>query len=473
MTYDELTPRRRLLVTIALLACAFLAMLDGTVIGTALPRIVDQLHGGDTWYTWLVTAYVLTSSISVPIYGRFSDLRGRRGLLLVGLVLFLAGSAACGFAGSMTALIVARAVQGLGAGSLLTLGMALVRDLNPPGREDGVVRMQTAVAVMMILGLIGGPLVGGVLTDHADWRWAFWVNLPVGMAAAAVIASALPPSKPEPRSGRLDVAGIALLSAGLSLVLIGLSLKGTGDARWRDAEVLLPLAAGALLLAALVPVERRASTPVLPPHLMRRRTYAALLSGGFFFQIAVLPIGVFLPLYFQHIRGFSATASGLSVLPLLVGMVTSNRLTALLILRTRHTRPVLLAGAAVTTLGALGFFTLGPSTSVVITGAWLLLTGVGVGPAMGGITIATQNAVDRADMGAATAGSVLAKQIGGAVGLACAQTAVGTVSGESIGAAVGWIGGAAGLLALASIGLMRDVVVGAAPPVPEKRSVPA
>ncbi|GAB3977840.1 hypothetical protein GCM10029978_068840 [Actinoallomurus acanthiterrae] len=193
--YGELTPRRRTLVTFALLGCAFLAMLDGTVVGTALPRIVEQVGGG-SWYVWLVTAYLLTSSVSVPVYGRFSDLYGRRTLLLGGLSIFLAGSLACGLAGSIETLIVSRAIQGVGAGALLTLGMALIRDLYPPGRAPGLIRMQTVLATMMVLGMVGGPIVGGLLADHAGWRWAFWLNLPIGLAAGTVLALALPGHRP-------------------------------------------------------------------------------------------------------------------------------------------------------------------------------------------------------------------------------------------------------------------------------------
>ncbi|KPC93394.1 hypothetical protein ADL27_19580 [Streptomyces sp. NRRL F-6602] len=359
-------PGRRL-VACALLGCAFLAMLDGTVVGTALPRIVEQLGDGSSWYVWLVTAYLLTSSVSVPVYGRFSDLYGRRRLLLGGLTLFLVGSLACGFAGTLSALVVARAAQGLGAGAL---------------------------------------------------------------------------------------------------------------------------AAGLLLLVALVPVERRAAVPVLPLRLFTHHSYGALLTAGFFFQAAALPLGILTPLYFQHVRGYSATVSGLMLLPLLIGMTLGNRLTAALILRSGHTKPVLLAGAGLLTLGTASFAALGPTTPPPLTGLWLLLAGLGTGPAMGGLTIATQNAVPRADMGTATAGAALTKQLGGAVGLAVAQTllarrpaAFGATSGsapaptdgrpgghpgggpgvaalgEALGHTVAWAGAVGGLLAVAALVSMRDVTL--------------
>ncbi|WP_312018726.1 MFS transporter [Streptomyces sp. I05A-00742] len=465
--YDTLTTRRRKLITFALLGCTFLAMLDGTVVGTALPRIVEQIGGGGSWYVWLVTAYLLTSSVGVPVYGRFSDLYGRRRLLLGGLAVFLTGSLACGLAGSMEVLVASRAVQGLGAGALLTLGMALIRDLHPPSRAEGLIRMQTVLATMMVLGMVGGPVVGGLLADHAGWRWAFWLNLPIGLAAAAVLTLALPDRRPAVApSGRLDTAGILLLAGGLSLALTGLSLKGTTSSghspSWSDPAVAGCLLSGLALLALLVPAERRAAVPVLPLRLFLDRTYAALLTAGFFFQAAALPVGVFLPLYFQYVRGHSATVSGLLLLPLLAGMTLGNRLTATAVLRSGHARPALLTGAGLLTIGTAAFFTLGAATPPALTSIWLLIAGLGTGPAMGGITIATQNCVPHGDMGTATAGSALTKQIGGAFGLACAQSLMGhhpmtAPTASAIGSTIAWSGAVGGLLALGALLLMRDI----------------
>ncbi|WP_214416291.1 MFS transporter [Sphaerisporangium fuscum] len=470
--FEALTPVHRRLLTVAALGCAFLGMLDGTVVGTAMPRVVAQLGGGQAWYAWTVTAYLLTSTVTVPLYGRFSDLWGRRTPLLAGLAIFLAGSLACGLAGSMGALITFRAAQGVGAGALLTVGMAVVRDLYPPHRMSGMVRMQTVLAGVMVAGMVGGPLVGGVLTDHAGWRWVFLLNVPVGALAAAAIAALLPRHRPYGDGERgLDLAGIGLLTGGLSLVLLGLSLKGydagAGSPSWGSPAVAVPLAAGLVLLALLVPVERRARVPVLPLHLLARRTYAAVVAAGFFFQVANLPAMVFLPLYFQQVRGYGATASGLLLLPAMVGMAGGNRLTAAVITRTGRARPALLAGAALLTAGTVLFVLLGATTPPAVTAVLLALVGLSLGPAMGGASIVAQYSVPRADVGMAVAGSALTKQIGASVGLACGQSLLaqllapagsGTAdSAAAIGTTIAWIGGTGGLLAVAAVLLMRDL----------------
>ncbi|MEV7804162.1 MFS transporter [Microbispora sp. NPDC088329] len=477
--YDTLSDRCRRLITGAVLGTVFLSMLDGTVTGTAMPRIVAQLGGTDAWYVWVVTAYLLTSTVTVPLYGRFSDLYGRRRPLLLGLGVFLGGSLACGIAGSIAMLIVSRAVQGIGAGALLTVGMSVVRDLYPPTRMAAMVRMQSVVAGMFIVGMIGGPLLGGVLTDLASWRWAFLLNLPIGLAAAALLVVLLPRSRPEATgTGRIDLPGIVLLTAGLSLVLLALSLKGNGSSRsWLDLSVAGPLLAGAVLLAMLIALERRAPVPILPLHLFRHRAYAAIVAAGFFFHAASLPFGIFVTLYLQHVRGYSATASGLLLLPMLVGMVLGNRLTAAAVMRTARPKPALLLGAALLTTGSLPFLTLGAGTSTPLIAACLLLIGLGTGPAMGGASIVAQNSVPRSDIGTATAGSMLTKQLGGAVSLAVSQSLLAhhlAHGGETpltggIGTTLASIGAVSGLLALAAVVLMPDLRItgpGGAPSTP-------
>jgi MFS family permease len=476
--YGDLPAIPRRVLTVSLLSCAFLGMLDGTVTGTAMPRIVAQLGGTGTWYVWVVTAYLLTSTVTVPLYGRFSDLYGRRGPMLIGLGIFLAGSLACGSASSITLLIGFRAIQGVGAGALLTVGMSALRDLYPPQRMAGMVRMQSAMAVLMVAGLIGGPIVGGVLADYAGWRWAFLLNLPIGLPIAALLAVLLPRVRAHADgqgrpSHRTDVAGILLLTGGLSLLLLGLSLKGNvvnGEPRpWTDPAIAGPLLLGLALIGALLAVERRAEVPIVPLRLFRSRPYAAIAAAGFCFQAASLPVGLFVPLYLQQVRGLPATVSALLLLPLLGGMVLGNRLTAAVVMRTGQVKPVLLLGASLLAAGSLPFLALDDGTPLALIAGCLLLAGLGTGPGMGGVSIVAQNSVERPDIGTATAGSMLSKQIGGSVSLAIGQSLAGAQlagagAAASIGATVAWLGGTGGLLAVAALLCMPNLVIGGGPP---------
>src|ERR1043165_2353416 len=212
---------RKRTILLATLACALLAALDGTVTGTAMPRIAATLNG-ESGLTWAVTAYLLASTVTIPVYGRMADLHGRRVPMLTGLTVFLVGSALCATAQTMSWFIVFRVVQGIGAGALLTVGMTLVRDLYPPNQAQGMLRMQTLLAGMLVISFIGGPLVGGFVTDHWGWRWIFLGNLPVGLVAATVLARLVPRTTVErTETGRFDVAGLVLLTAGISFVLVG------------------------------------------------------------------------------------------------------------------------------------------------------------------------------------------------------------------------------------------------------------
>ncbi len=440
-----MTERRRLLILLAILAGVLLSALDGTATGTAMPKIAEQLHGTGS-LTWVTTAYLLASTVTIPVYGRLADLHGRKLPLLTGLTLFLVGSALCALAQDMPQLIAFRVVQGVGAGALLTVGMTLVRDLYPPERSTGMARMQTLMAGLMAVSLIGGPLEGGLLTDHLGWRWIFLVNLPVGAAAIAVLATLVPHRRPADRdTGRFDVAGVVLLTAAISLILVAL---GAGH-----ALALLPV--GLALLGAFVAVERRADVPVVPLRLFGSRTFSAVTVAGFLFTAAVTPAGLFFSLYFQQERGFGATASGLVVVPLMAGMLAGNRLTALVVLRTGRVKGLLAAGAV--TLSAA-------SASLVAIDAlpvWLTVTcagliGLGAAPAMGGIAIAAQMSVPRRDTGAATAGLNLLKQLGGSAGLAIGQALLGF---GSVGTTIAVVGAAGGVLALGAVLTMEDLDV--------------
>lgn len=416
-------PGRQRLLLAAVFAGLFLAMLDQTVVGTALPEIATQL-GGTSGYAWVVTAYLVTATVSLPVYARLSDRHGRRHLLLVGMALFAAGSVLCAIAGSMAWLIAARALQGLGAGALEGLTFILVADLYR-GRRSAA--LQGALAGLMGVAFLLGPLIGGALTDHIGWRSIFLVNVPVALIAFVIVARVLPASigRSEEQGAPLDVLGIALLTTAVTLVLVGLSAAApdgavTGGAwvRWDTGGLLVT---GLVLAAVLVRVERRAAAPILPPALFTERRTAALLVAGATVTFGLYASVLLLPRYFQSTQGIDATASGLLMYPLLLGLLASVNVGAMVIARTGALRTVLLCGCALTGAGALGFATFGRTSPDWHALVFMGLLGVGMGPALSGVQIALQRALPPARVAGAIGTLLLLRQLGGSLALVAAN----------------------------------------------------
>jgi EmrB/QacA subfamily drug resistance transporter len=419
-------PARPRLLIAAVMSGLLLAMLDQTIVGTALPRIVAALDGRDL-YLWVVTAYLVPATVTLPLYARLSDRYGRRDLLLVGMTLFLIGSALSGVASSMEWLVGARAVQGLGAGALESLSFILIADLYG-GRRNAA--LQGAMAGMMGIALLAGPLIGGLLTDHVGWRACFTVNLPIGLVAMVAIATLLPRAvgRSEGRETPLDLKGIALLSAAASLLLVGLNERTHADAttgdlpswtRWDVGGLIL---AGLLLTALLLRVERRAAAPVIPLRLLADRRVGAICAAGTFAGFALYSGVLLLPRYFQLARDVSATHSGLLIYPLLLGVLVAVNVGAALIVRRLEFRTPILAGMGLVMLGALGFATFDADTPDGVSLIFMALLGLGVGPSLSGLQIALQRTVAPADIGAAMGTLLLLRQTGGAIALAAAET---------------------------------------------------
>jgi EmrB/QacA subfamily drug resistance transporter len=403
-------PRVRLIFG-ALLLVLLLASLDQTIVSTALPTIVGDL-GGLSHLSWVVTAYLLASTVSGPLYGKLGDLYGRKIVLQVAIVLFLIGSALCGQSQSMTELIAFRALQGLGGGGLLVTAMAAIGDIIPP-RDRG--RYQGLFGAVFGVATVIGPLLGGFFVDNLTWRWIFYVNLPLGLIALAVIAVAFQP-RTEHVHHRIDYLGAAVLSAGLSAIVLFTSLGGTSYA-WGSPFMIALIVIGVGMLILFPFVEHRASEPILPNALFRNRIFVVASAVGFIIGLALFGAVTFLPLYLQVVKGHSPTVSGLLITPMMAGLLVTSIASGNLISRYGHYRPFPIAGTAIATVGLFLLSKIGLATSTGYVALGMVVLGLGLGMTMQVLVLAVQNAVDYRYLGVATSGSTLFRQIGGSIGV--------------------------------------------------------
>lgn len=396
----------------ALMLVLLLASLDQTIVSTALPTIVGEL-GGLEHLSWVVTAYLLAATITGPLYGKFGDLYGRKVVLQVAIVAFLVGSMLCGIAQNMPQLIVFRALQGLGAGGLIVVTIAVVGDIIPP-RDRG--RYQGLFGAVFGFSTIIGPLLGGFFVDNLSWRWIFYVNVPTGAVALFVIGAVF-----RPRTTRvehaIDYLGAALLAGGLSCVVLFTSLGGTTFA-WRSAESLTLMVLAFLLLVGFTFAERRASEPILPMELFRNRIFAVCAAIGFIIGLAMFGSIVYLPVFLQIVKQMSPTRSGLQLTPMMGGLLLTSIVAGRLISTWNRYKPFPIVGCAITTVGMALLAQLKVTSSTVDAALYMLVLGFGLGMVMQVLVLAVQNAVDPRHMGVATSGTILFRQIGGSVGVA-------------------------------------------------------
>src|SRR4051794_11949741 len=397
----------------ALILAMLPAVLDQTILATALPTVARDLGGlGDV--SWVVSAYVVSATALTPLWGKLADRHGHRRLLQLAPAVFLAGSALSGLATSITELIVFRAAQGVGAGGLMTLAMPAVGDLVPP-RERG--RYQGYIAMAFAAATVIGPLIGGLLVDHVSWRWVFYVNLPLGLAALTVLSATLPHGVPERPRARLDVLGATLL-AGATGALLLVCLWGGSRYAW-DSGQILGLAAATLALGiGLVARERRAEDPVVPVALLRTPAIGIASVALFLGTASLFAVTVFVPVFLQAVTGASPTGAGLLMLPMMAGIVVSTTLAGRAIARTGRYKRYPLAGLALMAAALALLAVLAGARSAAATGVALLVFGLGFGMVTQVLVIAVQNAVDRRELGTATAATGFFRALGGAVGAA-------------------------------------------------------
>ncbi len=412
----DLSPRARLEILFAILLALFLFALDQTVVGTALPRIVTDLRG-DNLYTWVVTVYLLTATISGPIYGKLSDLFGRKPIFIWAVSLFLIGSILSGLSQQMWQLILFRGIQGLGGGAMFPVALAVVADLYTPAERGKYLGLFGAV---FGLSSLVGPGIGGFITDQFSWHWIFYVNVPLGLVSLVLMWRLLPAVR-RGVVGHIDYLGAAVFALAIAPFLIGLTNKQTGE--WSDPAVGGLILLGLAFAVVFIWVESRVPEPIVPLGLFRNRAFTISVSGMFLAAFGFFTAAIFLPRWFQAVQGASATESGYNLLPLLAALIFSAIASGQIVARTGRYKVLMFGSLLLLAAGLFMLTNLRADTDRRILWLWMVVTGLGIGPSFAVFTLIVQNSVDAGCVGVATASLTFFQQIGGTIGLTLAGTA--------------------------------------------------
>ncbi|WP_030942674.1 MDR family MFS transporter [Streptomyces sp. NRRL S-646] len=411
-TKPDKQPKSVRVVLLALMITMMLAMLDNMIVGTAMPTIVGDL-GGLEHLSWVVTAYTLATAASTPIWGKLGDMYGRKGAFMTSIVIFLIGSALSGMAQNMGELIGFRAIQGLGAGGLMVGVMAIIGDLIPP-RERG--KYQGMMAGVMALAMIGGPLVGGTITDNWGWRWSFYINLPLGVVSLGLISAVLHLPKKRAKAG-IDYLGVALLTVGITSTVLVTTWGGTEYA-WTSARIMELIGIGVAALIGFVFWQTKAAEPIVPLHIFRSRNFTLMSVIGFITGFVMFGATLYLPLYQQSVQGASATNSGLLLLPMLGAMLVTSMVAGRVTTNTGKYKVFPVVGSVLMTVGLYLLSTMDTGTSRFTSGVFMAVVGLGMGCLMQITMLVAQNSVEMKDMGVASSSTTLFRTLGSSFGVA-------------------------------------------------------
>lgn len=415
--HKERSHHEIMFIMVALMISMLLAALDQSIVATALPQIASDLHGL-TKLSWVVTAYLIASAIVTPIYGKLGDLYGRKKIFQTAIVIFLAGSALCGLAQTMNELVLFRAIQGIGAGGLMSLVLAIIGDVIPP-RQRG--RYQGYFGAVFGISSVAGPVLGGLFANAdtflgvAGWRWIFYINLPLGAVALSLVAARLHLHKPKPKENHIDYGGAVLLAISVvSLILV--SVWADVDFAWTSWQILSLIASAIIFGLLFIWRERRSPEPIIPLGLFKSDIFSVSTLLSFASGVAMFATIIYIPMYQQIVRGWSPTKSGLLMLPMVLGMMIASLGSGRLITRWGRYRMFPIIGTLMLMVGLWLFSHLGLTTSYVVLSLWMVVIGLGLGQLFQVPTLAVQNSVDRKYMGTATSTVAFARSIGGALG---------------------------------------------------------
>jgi EmrB/QacA subfamily drug resistance transporter len=457
-TAPAMTRRETLEALSGILLGVFVSLLATTITSTALPRIVADLGGSQHSYTWVVTAMLLTMTVSTPLWGKLADLTNRKALIQIALIITVVSAAAAGFSQGMTGLITFRALQGIGAGGLMALATVLMSDIISP-RERG--KYMGLMGGVMAVAQIGGPLLGGVLTDSIGWRSTFFVGVPFAVAALIVLQKTLHlPKKENRRKVSIDYAGASLIAVGVALLLVWVTFAGDQYdwVSWQSAAMV-----GGALLAIVVAglVERKVAEPIIPLHLFRNRTFVLSIVASAAVGVAMFGTAVFLSQYLQLARGKTPTEAGLLTIPMVIGTMLAGIVLGRIISRTGRYKAIMIGGAIVLPLSLFGMSTIGTDTSFVIISVYLFGLGMSVGALMQNLVLATQNTLDVREMGAGTATVAFFRSLGGAIGVSVLGAVLATKVKDNMASG------------LAELGVPASAMGDSAGAVPDMSTLPA